>query len=63
MSGVASNTLYTMYTQSQTDISLVPLNDSPNRIECPMKFHKVLRTLLYVSLSEWKVIPKDREMN
>ena len=42
ISDVASNT---MYTQSQTDISSVLWNDSPNRTECPMKFHKVSRTL------------------
>ena len=29
MSDVASNTMYTMYTQSQTDISSVLWNDSP----------------------------------
>ena len=46
MSNVASNTKYTMYTQSQTDISSVLWNDSPNRTECPMKFHKVSWTLL-----------------
>ena len=38
--------VYYMYTQSQTDISSVLWNDSPNRNECPMKFHKVLRTLI-----------------
>ena len=48
MSDVAYNTLYIMYTQSQTDtyISSVLWNDSPNRTECPMKFQKVSRTLL-----------------
>ena len=45
MTDVASNTMYTMYTQSQTDISSVLWNDSANRTECPMKFHKVSRTL------------------
>ena len=45
MSDVASSTMYTIYTQSQTDISSVLWNDSPNRTECPMKFHKVSRTL------------------
>ena len=45
MSDVASNTMYTMYTQSQIDISSVLCNYSPNRTECPMKFHKVSRTL------------------
>ena len=39
---VASNT---MYTHSQTDISSVLWNDSRNRTECSMKFHKVSRTL------------------
>ena len=42
MSDVASNT---MYTQIQTDLSSVLWNDSPNRTKCPMKFHKVSRTL------------------
>ena len=42
MSDIASNT---MCTQSQTDISSVLWNDSPNRTECPMRFHKVSRTL------------------
>ena len=46
MSDVASNTMYTMYTQSQTDISSVLWNDSPSRTEYPMKFHKVSQTLL-----------------
>ena len=45
MSDVAYNTMYTVYTQNQTDISSVLWNDSPNRTECPMKFHNVLRTL------------------
>ena len=45
MSDVASNTMYTMYTHSQTDICLVVWNDFPNRTECPMKFKKVSRTL------------------
>ena len=45
MSDVASNTMYTMYTQSQTDISSVLWKDSRNRTECPMNFHKVSRTL------------------
>ena len=44
-SDVASNIMYIMYTQSQTDRSSVLWNDSPNRTECPMKFHKVSRTL------------------
>ena len=46
MSDVASKPMYIMYTQSQTDISSVLWNDSPNRTECPMKFHKVSRTLI-----------------
>ena len=45
LSDVVSNTMYIMYTQSQTDRSSVLWNDSPNRTECPMKFHKVSRTL------------------
>ena len=51
MSDVASYTTYTMYTPSQTDISLVLWNDSRNRTECPMKFHKILRTLSFISPS------------
>ena len=42
MSDVASNTMYTMHTQSKADITSVLCNDSPNRTECPMKFHNVL---------------------
>ena len=49
MSDVASGTMYTMYTQSQTDKTSVLWNDSPNRTECPMKFHKVSRTLVHTS--------------
>ena len=49
LSNVVSNTLYIIYTQSQTDRSSVLWNDSPNRTECPMKFHKVSRTLMVVS--------------
>ena len=60
MSDVASNTMYTMYTQSQTDISSVLWNDSPNRNKCPMKFHKVSRTLcIYVwnmKAVRWKLL-------
>ena len=47
MSDVASNTIYT---QSRTDISSVLWNDSSNRTECPMKFHKVSRTLNLVPM-------------
>ena len=60
MSDVASNTIYTMYTQSQTDISSVLWNDSPNKTECPMKFHKVSRTLYSSNLQmpPWKQVTR-----
>ena len=61
MSNVASSTMYTMYTQSQTDICSVLWNASPNRTECPMTFRKVSRTLsIYVNcdLDLWPVTSK-----
>ena len=41
-----------MYTRSQTEISSVLWNDSPNRTECPIKFHKVLRLLSFYQFIE-----------
>ena len=46
--------MYTMYTQSQTDISSVLWNVSPNRTEYPVKFRKVSRTLAAAGLNSEK---------
>ena len=59
MSDVASSTMYTIYTQSQTDICSVLWNVSPNRTKCPMKFCKVSRTLHWDLLNSYFCIHVD----